>query len=227
MTVARATLTVGVTGHRPNRLALSPPVLQRRCLDALSALVRGSRRCRHVAVSALAEGADRAFAEAALMARYELHVVLPFSDTDYETTFGDALDLHRYRSLLGDAARLDALPGSLAAAEDGYLSLGARLVARSDVLVAVWDGAPGQGRGGTPDIIQMALRACKPVIWIDATGQNRRRLITAPLPDWQVPLSSIKARARPLGRNRCAALARWIVSRQLASACAQARALQV
>jgi hypothetical protein len=202
VTGAGAVLTVGVTGHRPNRLVLPPAAVKRRCLDALSAIAAGSRHCRKIAISALAEGADRAFAEAALTARFELHALLPFASHDYETTFSDPLGLPHYKALLRDTAGVEAMAGSLADAEEAYQALGQALAERADMLVAVWDGAPGQGRGGTPEVIETALAAGKPVIWIDAGGVAPRRLIVRDRREPGGRLAQLAHRARLIGRRR-------------------------
>ena len=83
------TFTVAITGHRPNRLGIGVARVARRLELALTALRAGSSGHRRVAVSALAEGADRLFAEAALTLGYELHALLPFESADYEVTFDD------------------------------------------------------------------------------------------------------------------------------------------
>lgn len=183
----------------------------------MAAVVRGTRGCRHVAVSALAEGADRAFAHAALMARYELHGVLPFASADYVTTFADPGALADYKKLLAAAARVDELPGQLDATAEAYAAAGRELVARSHIILAVWDGedSPGPGRqgsngkarGGTPEVIAMALAAARPVIWIDAHGIRPRRLLAASPTERGLPLDTLKKRWRKLKPQRTATLA--------------------
>lgn len=178
----------------------------------MAAVVRGTRGCRHVAVSALAEGADRAFAHAGLMARYELRAVLPFASPDYVTTFADPGALADYKMLLAAAARVDELPGRLDAAEEAYAAAGRELVARSHIILAVWDGEGSQGsgrerRGGTPEVIEMALAAAKPVIWIDAHGIRPRRLLAASPAERGLPLDILKKRWRKLRPRRTAILA--------------------
>lgn len=64
-------------GHRPNRLHTSPTEVRRQIGWVLGALRTGSRRRQRVAVSALAEGADRIFAEVALARGGRLEVLFP------------------------------------------------------------------------------------------------------------------------------------------------------
>ena len=55
-----------------------------------------------------------------------------------------------------------------------YLAAGKLLIRHSDLMVAVWNGRPGRGPGGTGDIVERTLQASVPVLWIDATAAERR-----------------------------------------------------
>jgi len=46
-----------------------------------------------------------------------------------------------------------------ASSDEAYAAAGRRLVDHSDVLMAVWDGCPARGPGGTGDVVAYA-RAC-------------------------------------------------------------------
>lgn len=194
------TFTVGVTGHRPNRLHVGAREVTRRLYWVLAELRAGVWRRKRIAVSALAEGADRLFAEVALGLGYELQAVLPFASADYETTFSDAATTSGYRHLLARAAAVTELPGSLAATKAAYEAVGHATVAASDVLVAVWDGEGAAGRGGSPEIIAHAVGSGVPVVWIDAARLRLPRLIRAPIANGprEVPLAALAARATPL-----------------------------
>ncbi|MBU1210087.1 MAG: hypothetical protein KJ587_02300 [Alphaproteobacteria bacterium] len=206
---ARSILTVGVSGHRPNRMHIGEAAVARRLWLVLAALRSGARGAKRVAMSALAEGSDRLFAEAALDLGYELRALLPFPSADYETTFGDQATPPHYRALLALAATVTELPGTLADSKAGYEAVGHATVAASDILVAIWDGKGAAGRGGTPEIIDHAVRAAKPVIWIDAARNRLPLLIAAPTAQGarDVPLATLAARAKPLTRRRIARLA--------------------
>ncbi len=60
--------------------------------------------------------------------------------------------------------RLPATPS----AEQAYLELGRYLVTHADLLIAVWDGLPARGPGGTSDVVQMARQRQLPLAWINA-----------------------------------------------------------
>ncbi len=84
-------LHIGFTGHRPNRLHIGTERTAARLRDVLAALADANAKGREaadmIAVSPLAEGSDRLFAEAALDLGYALHGLLPFTSADYERTF--------------------------------------------------------------------------------------------------------------------------------------------
>ena len=130
----------------------------------------------------MAEGADRLAARAALSAGFALDVALPCSTAAlHEATFADAGSRSEFNSLLALArARLvlplagddeqalaERLPASFEAA-------GLTMLALSDILLAVWDGKPAEGRGGTGQIVEEAARRGAPIIVVDPeTGAIR------------------------------------------------------
>jgi hypothetical protein len=196
-------LTVGITGHRPNRIHIGEARVARRLHDVLAALKRRSDGAHCVAISALAEGADRLFAEAALDLGYRLEALLPFASRDYETTFSDDATLWNYRTLVLRAAHVAELPGSLSDTKAAYEAVGHAVVDRSSVTIAVWDGKPAAGRGGTPEMIEHALVHLKSVIWIDASCDRSPLLLQAPSTNapMALPLATLAARAKPLTRG--------------------------
>lgn len=202
-------LTIGVTGHRPNRMVVGEAEIARRLRLVLAALKQGVRRGRPQAITSIAEGSDRLFADAALALGYRLAVLLPFASADYETTFSDKSATGHYRALLAAAAEVNALAGTLEDSKAAYEVVGRAMVDQSDIIIAVWDGKPAAGRGGTPEIIEYAVAQGKPVIWINAARLRLPRLIAAPTGYGAGPLSLDKssARARALTRTRIVQLA--------------------
>ncbi|MGA3159798.1 MAG: hypothetical protein ABSC77_01175 [Terracidiphilus sp.] len=47
---------------------------------------------------------------------------------------------------------------------DAYAQAGRYVVDHCDVLIAVWDGKPARGRGGTAKIVQYAQEQNRPII---------------------------------------------------------------
>ncbi|HSC08034.1 MAG TPA: hypothetical protein VLD59_14510, partial [Steroidobacteraceae bacterium] len=60
--------------------------------------------------------------------------------------------------------------------KDGYLDCGIETVNGSDVLLALWDGDPARGKGGTAEVVQYATSIGKPVMIVDADTHEVRRV---------------------------------------------------
>jgi hypothetical protein len=134
-------------------------------------------------LSPLAEGADRLAAEAALELGYTLYVPMPFRRAEYVKDFGPrdggcsaggpspsalAFDMlvQRAASVVElDGARDDPAHGRHDEARS-YEAVGRLVVRNCDLLIAVWDGQPGKGRGGTADTVRFSANFGPPVWWI-------------------------------------------------------------
>lgn len=115
-------------------------------------------------VSSLAVGADQLFAQTVLERGGRLHIVLPCAK--YEDTFASTADLKRFRALLAQAHTVEQLPADKPS-EEAFLKAGLRVVDLSELLLAVWDGLPAKGKGGTADIVAYAKLRQVPVeiVW--------------------------------------------------------------
>lgn len=197
-------LRVGVVGHRPDRLprdAASLETIRGRLAGVLSSIARAVNDARASpdaifyapdppllrAVSPLAEGADRLFAEEALRLGYELCCVMPFAQGAFEEDFRspqamapDALS--RFRGLLSrakGAGKLTTfeLDGAAARRAQAYGAAGQVVLNQSDLLVAVWDGGGANGPGGTAHTLRQAIAFNIPVIWIDSRRPHACRVL--------------------------------------------------
>jgi hypothetical protein len=110
---------------------------------------------KFVFVSPLAEGADRVAADEALKLSYQLKAPLPFAPDEYESDFPDTVNEFRRLLLQADSVVLDGARGDYE--ERSYEAVGRFVVNNSDLLIAVWDGEPAKGRGGTGDIVELAV----------------------------------------------------------------------
>lgn len=148
---------VGITGHRDLREVTHGLV------RAAVAAELAAYRSLH-GVSSLAEGADQIFAEQVLEARGALTAVIP--SADYAATFETVSARASYRRLRARATEVIELPFPRSS-EDAYWAAGRRVVCLSDVLLAVWDGAPSAGVGGTADVVAFADERGVPttVLW--------------------------------------------------------------
>ncbi|MGQ5650513.1 hypothetical protein ACUJ8H_10645 [Streptomyces sp. EKR5.2] len=160
--------TVAVTGHMDLTETTVEPV--RTALDELLAGV--VRDDGLVGLSCLAAGADTLFAEAVLDAAGALVVVLP--SRDYRTAKVQPEETAAFDRLLAAASEIVTMPFA-DAGPPAYQAANAELLARADMLVAVWDGTQPEGRGGgTADMVMEARRAGVPVRVVWPEGAQRR-----------------------------------------------------
>ncbi len=117
-----------------------------------------------VGVTSLAVGADQVFAQVLIRHRGALEAIIPFPE--YEERFARGHDRNAYRRLLEQAVRSIVLP-RVGSDEDSYYAAGRFVVDSTDLLLAVWDGAPAKGLGGTGDVVHYAEQAGKPVVRVD------------------------------------------------------------
>jgi hypothetical protein len=169
---------IAVTGHRSNRISVDTEIaLTQIILRCLSQIKTTCTQPIHV-ISALAEGADRIVVEAALELDVSYSVLLPFPPNDYATDFETDESKQRFASLL---ARASAVKSVLAERADsgtlGYQAVGKALLKDIDALIAIWDGEPARGQGGTAEVVQNAVDAGYPVLWLYPHSQTAVRLI--------------------------------------------------
>ena len=91
-------------------------------------------------------------------------MVLPCAG--YEASFKDPAGLERFLSLRSEAHTVERMEFP-APSEEAYLAAGRRVVECSDMLLAVWDGRPAKGKGGTADVVEHARGRNVPVtvVW--------------------------------------------------------------
>jgi len=171
-------LNIGVTGHRLNRI--SQRQLERltpQLRPLLAQIAAAARAPAPTLLSGLAEGADRHVAKLALEAGYALHAVLPFARDTYLHDFGSAASRAQFAELLAMAGQTTELPGRPGVQAQAYRRAGHALLDEADVLLAVWDGLPAQGIGGTAEVVNEACRRCIPVIHVSTHPQTVPALI--------------------------------------------------
>jgi hypothetical protein len=148
---------IGATGHQN---------IPAGAVGGISASVRDFvRSCRPplVVFSSLAAGGDQLISQVVLEEGGRLAAVIP--SVDYETTLADD-DRSVYDVLLESAQEVIRLSFSHPS-EEAYLAAGKAVVDRCSVLIAIWDGEPARGLGGTADIVRYASQSGKDVhvIW--------------------------------------------------------------
>jgi hypothetical protein len=186
---AQLVLRIGVTGHRPNRLAEADETLLRTKIREVLELLRDSVQDVLAAlgaayvlgppivrlISALAEGADRIVAQEALDMGFELQCPLPFDRDEYEKDFETHESRSAYRMMLAKATAVLELDGSretLRRTQEAYEAVGRMVLKQCDVLVAIWDGKEPEGKGGTGQIIEEAALLEIPTVWIQSDSPH-------------------------------------------------------
>jgi hypothetical protein len=121
-----------------------------------------------VGITCLATGADSLFAELILQHGGSLEAVVPFPE--YEQVF-PARERNRYRALLDAASAITVLE-KRRSKQESYFAAGKKVVDATDLLLAVWDGKPARGLGGTADIVEYARRELKQIIRLDPISRS-------------------------------------------------------
>ena len=115
-------------------------------------------------ICSLAEGSDQLFAQIMLASGGALVVVVPCYG--YDQTFTEPAALAAYHSLILQAKEIIQLEHP-EPSEEAFWDAGKRVVQESDRVIAVWDGHPAGGLGGTADVVEFARDQNKSVevIW--------------------------------------------------------------
>ena len=164
-----APLRIGVTGHR----TYDGPAQVRAAATRIVAALRSEHDNPGLEVwSSLAEGADRVVVDAvrACHPAARLVAVLPLAPDDYRTDFVTAESAAEFDRLLASATDTRVIgPAESGSRTSAYARAGRVVVDSVDVLVAVWDGAPARGEGGTAEVVSAARAAGREVVVIPVT----------------------------------------------------------
>lgn len=165
---AENTVRIGVAGHR---FLAEVQKVRAAVEDALARIESAFPDAELMIISPLAEGSDRLVAEVAMEHGAELVVPLPLQKDDYMTDFETKESRQEFLDFLDRAAEVIQMPETQER-NQAYVQVGEYVLDESDVLIAIWDGEPAQGVGGTAYIVQRALNRDMPVLHIRAG--NRR-----------------------------------------------------
>ena len=160
---------IGFSGHR---VVANPAAVQRVIGETLAAL-RAERVGEWLALASVAAGSDQIFVEEARRLGLSWHAILPLPKAEFERDF-TAEDWVAVERLLVDAELVRVITEN-GSRDDAYLDCGMETVNGADVLMAVWDGLPAKGKGGTADVVAYARALGKPIILIDSTTGEVRR----------------------------------------------------
>jgi hypothetical protein len=160
---------VGFSGHRSVE---NPAGVARALVEVLESL-RKETSGEWLALSSVADGSDQMFVAQARSLGLSWHAILPLPRAEFARDFS-AADWPAVETMLAHAEHVHVIAEN-GTREDAYLDCGLETVNGSDVLLAVWDGQPARGKGGTADVVAYALSIGKPVVVIDARTLAVRR----------------------------------------------------
>jgi len=92
---------------------------------------------------------------------------------------GDFRDLLAAASARGEIVELN---GSREAPEEAYLAVGRFVLRNCELVVAIWDGEPARGVGGTGEIVAEAGERGIPIVHIDTQPPHHISLISPARP---------------------------------------------
>jgi class 3 adenylate cyclase len=185
----RVVVFAGHMTDRPDRPhARFPPELEGAVRDAIAESLR--RVDGRLGFSSAARGSDILFLETVLALGGEVNVVLPYGSEEFAADTADGIPdaswRARYWAVLGRATRVvtassDRLASQGISLEYANLLLSGLASVRAEQLdaeiipMAVWDGQPGDGPGGTASLIEMWQGRGLPVEVIDLRAILRRQ----------------------------------------------------
>jgi hypothetical protein len=205
----RLSLTIGVTGHRLHRmLDVDQDVLRHAISTTLTQLsvalegVYGKHKTMFAhelpqlrMISALADGADTIGAQAALAAGWRVDACLPFARDVYANDFAPGQPYEEFDALLKQVTATFVLDGEHADPEKrdaAYEAVGRLTLEQADVLLAIWDGDPGRGRGGTARVVAEAVARHIPVIHIHTSSAEAPQMLWTGLSDADIEQPSVE-----------------------------------
>jgi hypothetical protein len=155
---------IGVAGHA-NLTDRSVELIHQEFLDLLRPTANDL-----VGMTCLARGADQVFADAVLELGGALEIVVPASD--YFARISDLASRQRCEAYLGSAASAVTMPFETSG-PPAYLAASQYLIDRCDLLLAVWDGPPATGSGGTADAVAYARERERSIMVVWPEGAQR------------------------------------------------------
>ncbi|RJL24021.1 hypothetical protein [Bailinhaonella thermotolerans] len=157
---------IGITGHS-NLTDETNHLVYGALREAVAPYAEGGL----VGISCLARGADQVFARVVLDLGGRLEVILPAPD--YREEKVKPGNRKAFDELLIRAASVRYMP-FLTSGREAYMAASEALLGSVDRLLAVWDGGPSGGFGGTADVVEQARRLGLPVEVIWPQGAERR-----------------------------------------------------
>jgi len=163
-----STVTIGFTGHR----VLDDEAKCRKSIFEFLQKRRTSTSELVYGISSVAAGGDLLFAESCIQLGLPLRVLLPMPVEEFRKDF-DENSWSRAEQVLSKAAAVEVTGGNQSR-EECFYECGIETVQQSRLLLALWDGGPSQGLGGTEDVVSFARGLGKMVVWLHSTTGELR-----------------------------------------------------
>ena len=157
-------MRIGITGHT-NLADDSIPLVA----DAIRAAL-APHGADVVGVTCLARGADQVFARVVLELGGAVEVVLPAED--YRPRQVEPDNAAEFDELIGKATTVRTMPFP-ESGRHAYMAASEYVLDHVDAMVAVWDGGPSGGYGGTADVVDAARARSLPVTVVWPSGARR------------------------------------------------------
>lgn len=154
---------VGFSGHRQ----LADPAAAASAITAALAELRQELPGDWIGLSSVAMGGDLLFVEQVLSLGLSWHAILPLPPREFRQDFSES-EWPQVEQLLRRASHARVIDEN-GSREDAYLDCGMETVDGADVLIALWDGEPARGKGGTADVVEYAKSIGKPTLILDAS----------------------------------------------------------
>ncbi len=158
--------TIAVTGHRTIHHASA-------IRKALGKFLSDLGLEEPILLTSLAEGADRLAAHEILrLSNARIRAVLPFSPEEYISDFQSSASRNEWNHLLSLADEIVVMPPRPTRTQ-AYLAAACHIVDKCDFLLAVWDGKPARGEGGTAEVVAYAREQKRPLVIFDSEDPTR------------------------------------------------------
>lgn len=156
-------MNVGITGHQD----LGTVDNEHWVASAIENILSGTPTAK--GYTCLAIGADQLFAH--ILIKKGMPYIAVLACTMIESSFKSDDDKKSFRQFLARAAGTITLPFA-EPSEEAYFEAGKKVVDESDLLIAVWNGLPAKGLGGTGDIVTYALKNKRKVTHINLASHE-------------------------------------------------------
>jgi hypothetical protein len=161
-----AVLAIGFTGHR----TLPDEAMSRELIRKFLTEQKAKTPATIYGVSSAAAGGDLIFAETCIEFGIPLRILLPVPAELFREDF-DAAAWARAERVLKAAFSIE-ITGNQCLGTERYYECGIETVQQSQLVLALWDGQPSRGIGGTEEMVSFAKAVGRPVFWFHSETGN-------------------------------------------------------